>query len=115
MRSAEREDLIEELDVAGLEGNEKFGVSVGLDEGLADLRDDYEVILLYAGDADGFPDDGRGEAFSDEGRYEGHILVLEAEAVGEDVDAASDVEVAILRWEGFRRRAICLCMQRLAQ
>ncbi|WVY98237.1 hypothetical protein V8G54_030388, partial [Vigna mungo] len=105
LRSAEKAELVEELGAAGIEGGEEFGVGVGLDKGVADLRGDYEAILLYAGDAGGFLDGGRGEAFSEEGGYEGRVLVPEAEAVGEDVDAAGDVEVVVLRWEGFRRRA----------
>ncbi|WVZ15943.1 hypothetical protein V8G54_013509 [Vigna mungo] len=92
MRSDEKADLVEELDVVSLKGGEKFGIGVGLDEGVADLRDDYEAILLYAGDVGGFLDggssSGRGEAFW----MREDVLVLEAEAVGEDVDATDDVD-----------------------
>ncbi|KOM31263.1 hypothetical protein LR48_Vigan01g081800 [Vigna angularis] len=91
-----RKWIVEELGVAGLEDGEEFGVGVGLDKGVAELRDDYEAILLYAGDADGFLDGGRGEAFSNDGGYEECVLVLEAEAVGEDVYATNDVKVAVL-------------------
>jgi len=105
LRSAEKADLVEELGAAGLEGGEDVGVGVGLDEGVAHLRGDYEAVLLYAGDAGGFLDGWRGEALADEGAYEGRVLVPGAEAVGEDFDLGGEVEVAVFRREGFRRRA----------
>ena len=105
LRRAEKTDLVEQLSAAGLEGVEEVGVGVGLDEGVADLRGDDETVLFHAGDAGGFLDGGRRKAFPNEGGNERSVLVPEAEAVGEDVDAASDVEGAVLRREGFRRRA----------
>lgn len=50
----------------GLEGNNEFGVNVGLDEGVVNLWGDYEVIMLYVGHASGFFNGGRGEDFVDE-------------------------------------------------
>jgi len=105
LRRAEKTDLVEKLRAAGLEGGEEVGVGLGLDEGVADLRGDDETVLFDAGDAGGFLDGGRREAFADEGGDEGRVLVPEAEAVGENVELAGDVEVAVLRREGFGRRA----------
>ena len=65
LRGAEETDLVEELGAAGLEGSEEVGVGLGVDEGVADLRPDDEAVLLDAGDAGGFFDCRRGEAFAD--------------------------------------------------
>lgn len=70
-----------------------------MNERIADLGGDDETILFDAGDASGFFDGGRGETFANKRGDERGVLVPEAEAVGEDVEAAGDVESAELRRE----------------
>lgn len=67
-----------------------------MDKRLADLGGDDEVVLFDAGDAGDLFDDGRSEAFLDQGRDEWGVLVPEGKAVGEDIEAAIGVEGAEL-------------------
>jgi len=101
LQCAEKTDLVEKLNIVGLEGGEEVEVDVGVDKGVADLDDGDEMVQFHTGDIGGFLNGGRREAFADEGGDEGSILIIEAEAVGEDVDLAGYVEVVVLRREGF--------------
>lgn len=99
----EEADFVEESGAADVEGGDDGGVGVGLEEGVADLGGDHELVLLDAGDAGGFLKGGRSEAFLDEGGDDGGIVEPEAEAVGEDFEAAVGVEGTELGGEGRRR------------
>ncbi|KAK7364374.1 hypothetical protein VNO80_12974 [Phaseolus coccineus] len=75
LRCSEKTNLVKQLSVVGFEGDEEVEVSIGLDEGIADLRGDDETVLFHVGDASGFLDGGRREAFIDEEGDEGRVLV----------------------------------------
>lgn len=90
---AEEADFVEQFGGAvGVEEGESLGVGVGLEQGLADLGGDDEAVLLDAGDAGDLLDGRRGEAELVEGRDDGGVVEPEAEALGEDLEAAGGVE-----------------------
>jgi len=39
--------LVEHLSVVGLKGSKEVGVSVGLDEGVVDIREDDEMVYFF--------------------------------------------------------------------
>lgn len=57
---------------------------------------DHEAVLLDAGNAGGFFEGRRGETFLEQGGDERGVFEPEAEAVGEDFEAAGGIEGAVL-------------------
>ncbi|KAK7373502.1 hypothetical protein VNO80_06912 [Phaseolus coccineus] len=66
LRHSEKTNLVKQLNVVGVEGDEEIEVGIGLDKGIMDLRDNDGTVLFHVGDSGGFLDGGRREAFIDE-------------------------------------------------
>ena len=110
---AEEANFVKQFGSSGLEKGQDFRVVVGLGEGVAYLGADDEAVLLDAGDAGGLFDGGRGESVLNEGGNERGVLEPEAEAVGENIEAAGGVEGAEFggkrRW-GWSERLVDLLL-----